>query len=75
MENRYRVILSNNTLYKEIEIPEDKIKFSVGTEIECDFRLRREYFFDKIMLFFDGKSPNMDETTSYWYTDIELIFE
>lgn len=33
MENRYKIILSNNNLYKEIELPESADQVKVGTSV------------------------------------------
>lgn len=52
MNNRYKLILSNNNLYKEIELTADASHLKVGTALECDVRLRKELFFDRIELQF-----------------------
>lgn len=52
MDDRYKVIISNKNLYKEIEIAPDSELFTVGTDIECDVRLRKELFFMPIKLIF-----------------------
>lgn len=52
MVNRYKVILSNNHLYKEIELAPDAVEVKVGTGLDCDVRLRRDLFFDQIQLNF-----------------------
>lgn len=50
METRFKIIISNNNLYKEIEIsPEDK-ELTIGTRVECVVRLRKEMFFEPIEL-------------------------
>ena len=45
MQGRYKLILSNKTLYKEMEIAPDVDKLVIGTGIECDVRLRKDMFF------------------------------
>lgn len=50
--NRYRVTLSSNTVYKEIELASDLQQVKVGTGVDCDIRLRKELFFGQIELVF-----------------------
>ena len=50
MGNRYKIILSGNQLYKEIELTENSQKVKVGTGVDCDVRLRKELFFGQIEL-------------------------
>ena len=45
MKNRYKVVISNRIFYKEIELPSDKTQYSIGTAINCDYRLHKELFF------------------------------
>ena len=52
MINRYKVIISNRNIYKEVDLLPDVQQIKVGTETDCDFRLRRDSFFDKIELCF-----------------------
>lgn len=52
MDNRYKIILSNNNIYKEIELTADAHQVKVGTGIDCDIRLRKELFFGQIELLF-----------------------
>lgn len=52
MNNRYKIILSSNNIYKEIELSEDAQQVKVGTSVECDVRLRKELFFGQIELLF-----------------------
>ena len=44
MPNRFKYIISNSSLYKEIQIPPDKTVFKVGTVVDADVRLHREDF-------------------------------
>lgn len=50
--NRYKIILSSNTVYKEIELAPDAQQVKVGTSVDCDIRLRKELFFGQIELLF-----------------------
>lgn len=52
MDNRYKIILSNGHIYKEIELSQDSSRVKVGTGVDCDVRLRKEWFFDQIELLF-----------------------
>lgn len=52
MDNRYKIILSNNNLYKEIELSKEAHQIKVGTGLDCDIRLRKELFFGQIELLF-----------------------
>lgn len=50
MPNRYKLIITNKSLYEEIEInPENEVT-TIGTGIDCDVRLRKEYFFGQVEL-------------------------
>ncbi|MEG2928213.1 MAG: hypothetical protein RR846_01575, partial [Oscillospiraceae bacterium] len=55
MENRYKVILSNKNIYKEIELSPELTEMKVGTGIDCDVRLRKEFLFGQIELDFVKK--------------------
>lgn len=57
MNSRFKIILSNNNLYKEIELSPDMQMAKVGTSVECDFRLHKNLFFGQIELVF---SKNKD---------------
>ena len=37
--NRYKITLSSNTVYKEIELTPDAQQIKVGTGVDCDIRL------------------------------------
>ena len=50
--NRYRIILSSKNFYREIEISSDVHTIRVGTGIENDIRLNKEYFFEEFDLVF-----------------------
>ena len=52
MENRYKIILSGNQIYKEAELPADMDRVTVGTGIDCTVRLRRDLFFESIQIEF-----------------------
>ena len=50
MNARYKLIISNKNLYKEIELSEDDEAIIIGTSIDADVRLRKELFFDNVQL-------------------------
>lgn len=50
MLNRYKLIITNKSLYEEIEINPENEAMTIGTGIDCDVRLRRESFFGQIEL-------------------------
>lgn len=58
MKNRYKIILSNRKIYKEIEMPMEVPKLVVGTDIHCDVRLRKELFFEQFELLFKYENGN-----------------
>lgn len=52
MESRYKIVISNKNLYKEIELPPEAQEIRLGTGVDCDVRLHRSFFFDRIELVF-----------------------
>lgn len=50
--NKYKIIISNKNLYREVELPSDAISFKVGTTQDCDVRLDKDLFFDDVRLDF-----------------------
>ena len=52
MQNRYKLIITNNLLYKEIELGRDAQRVVVGTGIGCDVRLHKSMFFEPVELRF-----------------------
>lgn len=58
MNSRYKVLISNKNLYKEVELAADAKQVKIGTAIDCDFRLSKELFFDSIELTF-SQNNNM----------------
>lgn len=51
MESRYKIILSNNNLYKEIELAPAVQQVRVGTGVECDVRLNKKLFLVRLNCF------------------------
>ena len=52
MQSRYKVVISGKNLYKEIELDSNATEIKIGTETECDFRLHKDMFFEKVQLLF-----------------------
>lgn len=52
MENKYKIIISNRNLYREVELPVEAKNFRVGTSVTCDYRLHKDLFFEDIRLDF-----------------------
>lgn len=48
MGDRYKLIITNKNLYKEIELAPEAGELRIGTSPECTVRLRRELFFSPI---------------------------
>ena len=58
MINQFKAVIQNKNLYREIEIPFDNVLYSIGTGIECNYRLRKELFFEDIRLDFINNNNN-----------------
>lgn len=52
MDHRYKIIISNKNLYKEIELTPEHDMLRVGTSVECEARLYKDLFFEPIELLF-----------------------
>lgn len=52
MENRYKLTITSKNVYKEIELSPSMTQLKVGTDSECDIRLRKDLFFESIELTF-----------------------
>lgn len=52
MKNKYKIVISNHNLYREVELPIDAETFGVGTFLDCDYRLHKELFMEDIRLDF-----------------------
>ena len=55
MKTRYNLIISNKNLYKEIELAPETEYARIGTEIDCDFRLHRDLFFEPVTITLNKK--------------------
>ena len=52
MQGRYKVLIRNRYIYKEIELLPEYKEFTVGTETDCDYRLRKDLFLSEVSLTF-----------------------
>lgn len=55
MEYQYKLIVSNQTFYKEFEISADLEKVKLGTTSNCEFRLNPDFFFENIEIEFEKR--------------------
>ncbi|MBR3620912.1 MAG: hypothetical protein IKN56_05340, partial [Clostridia bacterium] len=44
MDNKYKVILQNRRICREIELDENRSEITIGTDIDCNVRFNRESF-------------------------------
>lgn len=51
-QNKYRINILGNNLYKEVELPSDVEQVKIGTDPECSIRMHKDLFFDTIVLIF-----------------------
>ena len=72
--NRYKVTLSSNTVYKEIELTSDMQQVKVGTGVDCDVRLRKELFFGQIELVFAKNGDSWAVSCSEQAVAVSLCF-
>lgn len=56
MNNRYKLIVSNKTIYEEIDVSTDAEQLRIGTGVECDYRLRKDAFFGRFELILSQKN-------------------
>lgn len=55
MNNRYKLVVSNKTIYEEIDVSPEAERVRIGTGIDCDYRLRKDAFFGKFELILSQK--------------------
>lgn len=64
MDNRYKVIIINKNIYKEIELAPSMTQLKVGTGAECDIRLRKDFFFESVELIFTKNADQWEVVCS-----------
>lgn len=52
MNSRYKIIISNQNLYKEVELTPEYNQYKIGTGVDCEARLHKNLFFGPIELLF-----------------------
>ena len=50
MKTRYKITISNKNIYKEFELAPELTSARIGTEVDCDFRIRKDLFFEPVCL-------------------------
>lgn len=60
MQTRYKLIISNRNIYKEIEIDANTTKITIGTAMDCDIRLRKDMFFVPVELVCEKINENWE---------------
>lgn len=78
MDSRYKLIISNKNLYKEVELSSDIEELKVGTSQDCSIRLRKELFFSPIELVLhktkEGWSITCSDNLYFTVGDVRKIF-
>ena len=70
LENRYKLLLYNKTVYKEVEISPDQKTLSIGTFYDNDVRLKKELFFEPFSISIYQKAEQWNlECSSNIYID------
>lgn len=60
MGKRYKLIISNKRIYREVELMEESAQLMIGTVKGCDVRFRKEQFFEDI-------SVKLERVEDRWY--------
>lgn len=55
MDFQYKLIVSNQTFYKEFEIPAELERVKLGSTSNCEFRLNSDFFFEDIEISLEKK--------------------
>ena len=53
MANKYKVILSNKWMYREITLSDERTNIQIGTTRGSTIRFRKEYFHDDFIVMLD----------------------
>lgn len=56
MDIRYKLLISNHNLYKEIELLPENQSVHIGTGTECEVRLYRDLFFEPVEIIMNQKN-------------------
>ncbi len=52
MQSIYKIVISNRNIYREFDLPYEANEIKLGTEADCEFRLHKDLFFEKIQMNF-----------------------
>lgn len=55
MDFQYKLIVGNQTFYKEFEIPAELERVKLGSTSNCEFRLNSDFFFEDIEISLEKK--------------------
>ena len=55
MDFQYKLIVGNQTFYKEFEIPAELERVKLGSKSNCEFRLNSDFFFEDIEISLEKK--------------------
>ena len=50
MKNRYKLIITNNRIYKEVELPPETKLLKIGSVKGCEIRFAKDLFFEDIQV-------------------------
>lgn len=52
MKSIYKIVVSNRNIYREFDLPCEANEIKLGTETDCECRLHKDLFFEKVQLNF-----------------------
>ena len=56
MQYGYLIKISNNNIYKEVQLPVDAGSLKIGLGLDCDVRFHKDLFFENFELLFTSGS-------------------
>ena len=73
MDFQYKLIVGNQTFYKEFEIPAELERVKLGSTSNCEFRLNSDFFFEDIEISLE-KKENWDIFVAIICTSAEAMY-
>lgn len=58
MKSRYKIVLSGNNLYREVDLPPEQNEVIIGTAIDSSLRLRKDQFFSEFEIRLHRRDDN-----------------
>ena len=58
MKNRYKLIITNNRIYKEVELPPETKLLKIGSVKGCEIRFAKDLFFEDIQVTLERAEEN-----------------